>query len=162
MHIFTANMSEHVTDRANISITMKQEVIKWLKSVYLHLTLAHSKGQGSSTGSTAQRGQLSPAPCCGGSMGQSSVNLTFYSSQTNCYFFFHKPTLSLTFFVFVFSVSRPLLSPTIFHTSLFIPIINIPLHQLLDTLRYTLIIVSCTVYPQGDQCCADAPSLIAL
>ena len=45
-----------------------------------------------------------------------------------------------------FQSHRPLLSPTVFPTSPFIPHNK---YSPSSTLRYTLIIVSCTVYPQG-------------
>ena len=61
-------------------------------------------------------------------------------------------------FCFSFYAHRPLLSPTI---SLTLPFIPHNKHSLSSALRCTLIIVSCTAYPQGDQCCADAPILIA-
>ena len=60
--------------------------------------------------------------------------------------------------VFVFILTGPYyrpLSPTL-------PFIPYNIHSPSSALMCTLIIVSCTVYPQGDQCCADAPSLIAL
>ena len=63
-------------------------------------------------------------------------------------------------YIYIFFQShRPLLSPTVFPALLFILHNK---HSPSSTLRYTLINVSCTVYPQGDQCCADAPSLITL
>ena len=54
---------------------------------------------------------------------------------------------------------RPLLSPTVSPT---LPFTSHNKYCPSSTVWYTLIIVSCTVYPQGDQCCADVPSLMTL
>ena len=46
-HFSTLNVviSQTVTDRAIITIVNEYEVAYWLRFMYLHLTLAHSKGQ---------------------------------------------------------------------------------------------------------------------
>ena len=47
MHILTVNISEMVTNWAKITINNKQKVAYMaFQFAYLHLTLAHSKGQG--------------------------------------------------------------------------------------------------------------------
>ena len=45
MH-FDMNISEMVKDMVNITMVVKYEVIHRLSTENLHLTLAHSKGQG--------------------------------------------------------------------------------------------------------------------
>ena len=45
MHILTVNISQPVTYIANIAIANTSEVACGLSLAYLHLTIAHSKGQ---------------------------------------------------------------------------------------------------------------------
>ena len=44
MYILTVTISIMVTDKANITITIKYEVVYGLSITYLELTLAYSKG----------------------------------------------------------------------------------------------------------------------
>ena len=71
-----------------------------------------------------------------------------YSYQATGYSVFHKPVFSPTFLSFI------LTSPYYRPLSL-LPFIPRNKHSPSSALRHTLTIVNCTVYPQGDQCCAD-------
>ena len=46
MHIFAVNISKVMIDIANIIIANKKKLHMAFRSAYLHLTLAHAKGQG--------------------------------------------------------------------------------------------------------------------
>ena len=46
MHISIANFSQMVTYKSNIAIANRYKVAYGLSLAYLHLTLAHFKGQG--------------------------------------------------------------------------------------------------------------------
>ena len=46
MQISTANIFRMMTGRENITIAIKYEVARGLELPYLHLAIAHSKGQG--------------------------------------------------------------------------------------------------------------------
>ena len=76
----------------------------------------------------------------------------FFPNYTTIHSIFHKPVFS-RHCLCLFSLAL-----NIVHFLFFI--INSPPHRFIY--RCTVTIVSCTIYPQGDKCCADVLSLIRL